>query len=220
MSKTTIAVLAALAVGIAVGVVGAQMMNPAAETRPLEAKAAPAMPAHVQLRSPDAVGAQDVSGPYEVVKDWPQDLADASRPREVDLWRRARRLRREPRSRVPARRRRAAEHPASAGPVPDRCRSERAVPRRRSAVAQRQPGDASGQRRLASGCGEGHGGLERQAGAVPRARPRRALAPLDHRGQSRGQDHRGLDAVRQHVQASARRLHQPVRCGEARLDRR
>ena len=36
-------------------------------------------------------------------------------PREMDLWRRPRHLRREPESRVSARRRRAAEHPAPAG---------------------------------------------------------------------------------------------------------
>ena len=63
----------ALAVGVVAGVVGAQIMNPAAENAPVEAKAttAPAMFSAV----PDAVGTQDVSGPYDVVKDWPQDLA-------------------------------------------------------------------------------------------------------------------------------------------------
>jgi len=64
----------ALGVGVVVGVIGAQMMNPATETAPVAAKADAPLP--TQLSSvPDAVGAQDVSGPYEVVENWPQDLA-------------------------------------------------------------------------------------------------------------------------------------------------
>ena len=65
----------ALAVGVVAGVVGAQMMNPAAQNAPVvEAKTEAPLPTHLSS-VPGAVGSQDVSGPYDVAKDWPQDLA-------------------------------------------------------------------------------------------------------------------------------------------------
>jgi len=64
----------ALAVGVVAGVVGAQMMNPAAQNAPVEAKTDAPLPTHLSS-VPGAVGSQDVSGPYDVAKDWPQNLA-------------------------------------------------------------------------------------------------------------------------------------------------
>ena len=80
----------ALGVGVVVGVIGAQMMNPAAPTAPpVEAKTDAPLP--TQLSSvPDAVGTQDISGPYEVVQRLAAGSRHAAGPREVDLWRRAR----------------------------------------------------------------------------------------------------------------------------------
>ncbi len=55
---------------------GAQVMNPAvAEAPPVEAKTdAPCRPISARCLAPSA--SQDVSGPYDVVKGWPQDLAE------------------------------------------------------------------------------------------------------------------------------------------------
>jgi NHL repeat len=68
MSKTVTIVLS-LAVGVAVGVAaGSRLMNPAAEAQPV---AGPASFSAVA----GAIGAEDVSGPYEVVRGWPKDLS-------------------------------------------------------------------------------------------------------------------------------------------------
>ena len=68
MSKTVTIVLS-LAVGVAVGVAaGSRLMNPAAEAQPA---AGPASFSAVA----GAIGAEDVSGPYEVVRGWPKDLS-------------------------------------------------------------------------------------------------------------------------------------------------
>ena len=65
----TATVVAALIVGVAVGIpLGGRL------SRPLLAPAV-AAPSTTFSAVPDAVGAQDVSGPYEVVEGWPQDLS-------------------------------------------------------------------------------------------------------------------------------------------------
>ena len=69
MSKMIIALLA-LAIGLAIGIpLGDRMMSGDAE--PATAAAAPASASAVA----DAIGAQDISGPYDVVEGWPKDLA-------------------------------------------------------------------------------------------------------------------------------------------------
>jgi hypothetical protein len=67
MNKT-VTVLLALAVGIAAGILlGSRLMSPDAEAETAAAVSAAAVA--------DAIGAQDVSGPYDVVEGWPKDLA-------------------------------------------------------------------------------------------------------------------------------------------------
>ena len=144
----------------------------------------------------------------------------AARARAVDVWRGSRHLCREPESRVLARRRRAAEHEASAGEALPRDRAQRDVPRRGRAVAQREYRSPSGRRRLGPGPGKRDGHLERQRAAVSRARRRFPLGAHDRRRRRPGQDHRRVDAVGQDVQAPARGLCQSLRRAEARLGRR
>ena len=68
MSRTAIAALA-LVVGLAAGIpLGGRLMSPAATP-------AAAAPSTTFSAVPDAIGTQDVSGPYEVVEGWPQDLS-------------------------------------------------------------------------------------------------------------------------------------------------
>src|SRR6202521_4436097 len=68
MSKTVTVVLS-LAVGVAVGIAGgSRLMSPPAEA---QMAAAPTSFSAV----PGAVGAEDISGPYEVQQGWPKDLS-------------------------------------------------------------------------------------------------------------------------------------------------
>src|SRR4029453_1015870 len=68
MSRTATAALA-LVVGLAAGIpLGGRLMSPAAAP-------AAAAPGTAFSAVPDAIGAQDISGPYEAVEGWPQDLA-------------------------------------------------------------------------------------------------------------------------------------------------
>jgi sugar lactone lactonase YvrE len=68
MNKT-VTIVSALAVGLVVGIAGSsRLMNPPAEA---QTAAAPASFSAV----PGAIGAQDISGPYEVVQGWPKDLS-------------------------------------------------------------------------------------------------------------------------------------------------
>ena len=65
MSKA-ITVVLALAVGLAVGIpVGGRMLSPGAEMAPEAASSGFAA-------VPDAIGAEDLFGPYDVVADWPR----------------------------------------------------------------------------------------------------------------------------------------------------
>jgi hypothetical protein len=65
----------ALGVGLVIGALSGQLMN-SEEEGAIESTS---MSVPVQLSSfsavPGAIGAQDISGPYEVVGVWPQDLA-------------------------------------------------------------------------------------------------------------------------------------------------
>ena len=72
MSKT-VTIGLSLAVGVAVGLAA----NSRVVNRPAEAQtAAPAPSATAYVSTlPTAIGDEDVSGPYEVVRNWPQDLA-------------------------------------------------------------------------------------------------------------------------------------------------
>src|ERR1700730_10370855 len=68
MSKT-VTMVAALAVGLVVGSAGSsRLMNPPAEA---QMAAAPTSFSAV----PGAIGAEDISGPYEEVEGWPKDLS-------------------------------------------------------------------------------------------------------------------------------------------------
>jgi hypothetical protein len=68
MSKT-ITIVSALAVGVAIGVAGSsRLMSPQAEAQ------TPALPTSFSA-VPGAIGAEDISGPYEVVAGWPKDLS-------------------------------------------------------------------------------------------------------------------------------------------------
>ena len=68
MSRTA-AVAVALMVGLAAGIpLGGRLMSSAAAP-------AAAAPGTAFSAVPDAIGAQDISGPYEVVEGWPQDLS-------------------------------------------------------------------------------------------------------------------------------------------------
>ena len=67
MSRTATIVLA-LAVGLAAGIPLGGRLMPSGES-------AAATPATAFSAVPDAIGAQDVSGPYEVVEGWPKDLS-------------------------------------------------------------------------------------------------------------------------------------------------
>src|ERR1700682_1083215 len=68
MGKTVTVVLS-LAVGAAVGIAGgSRLMSP-----PAEAQMATAPTSFSAV--PGAIGAEDISGPYEVQEGWPQDLS-------------------------------------------------------------------------------------------------------------------------------------------------
>src|SRR4029450_3506056 len=68
MSRTA-AIILALVVGVAIGTAfGGRVMPPAKES-----VAGPTSAAFAAV--PDAIGAQDISGPYEVVAGWPKDLS-------------------------------------------------------------------------------------------------------------------------------------------------
>ena len=68
MSKTVTIVLS-LGVGLVLGVaLGGRLLNPSAEAQ------GPLLPASYSA-VPNAIGAEDVSGPYEVVPGWPKDLS-------------------------------------------------------------------------------------------------------------------------------------------------
>src|SRR5262245_54490850 len=64
----TISVLLALAVGVAAGIAIGGRMTAGTETGTAAAGAA-------FSAVPDALGAEDISGPYEVVEGWPKDLS-------------------------------------------------------------------------------------------------------------------------------------------------
>ena len=71
MSKTVTVVLA-LVVGLAVGIsLGGRLRTPGAKA----AKAETATTGTSASAVPDAIGAEDISGPYEVVEGWPKDLS-------------------------------------------------------------------------------------------------------------------------------------------------
>ena len=69
MSKA-ISMVLVLAVGLAIGIpLGGRLM-------PSTSEGADATMSAVYSAVPDAIGAQDISGPYEVVAGWPQDLSE------------------------------------------------------------------------------------------------------------------------------------------------
>src|SRR5687768_11954427 len=67
----TVAIVLALVVGVGIGVLAASRL--ASPVTPVEDQ--PEVTAASFSAVPGAVGSQDVSGPYEVVEGWPQDLA-------------------------------------------------------------------------------------------------------------------------------------------------
>src|SRR5262245_20215951 len=68
MSKMVIGILA-LAVGLALGTAFGSKMNSSAQI------GAAATSTTSFSTVPDAIGAEDISGPYEVVQGWPKDLS-------------------------------------------------------------------------------------------------------------------------------------------------
>ena len=163
---------------------------------------------------PDAIGAQDISGPCEVVQGWPQDLQHASWPREVDLRRRAGSCR-EPESCLSARRRRAAQDRASADAAVSRIGPNVQFPLAglpwRNANTASPPG--------AGGSGQDPAkGMDIWRGASPPtqlgvdSRWEHSIVVVNAEGKIIE-----VDAVGQVVQASARGLHQSLRRGEARV---
>ena len=74
MSRTATAVLA-LVVGLAAGIPLGGRLMPASSSTPPAALAAGAGTGAAASAVPAAIGAEDVSGPYEVVEGWPQDLS-------------------------------------------------------------------------------------------------------------------------------------------------
>ena len=213
MSKTATMVLA-LAVGLALGIPLGGRLIPSFEE-----------PAEAQSRAtfaavPNAIGAQDVSGPYEVVADWPKDLSTLP-GHEKWTYGGARGIFAESPNRV---------YLLGGGELPKTARPQtRLFPEigpnvqfPLAGLPWRNANTATppGRRRLGSGPREGHGAVERRVAAVSRARRRFSLGALHRRRRRAGQDHRGVDAVGQDVQAPARRLHQPVRRTEARVGRR
>ena len=69
MSKT-VTIALSLGVGLALGIAGSNRLLNA----PAEAQTAPAAPTSFSAVA-TAIGAEDISGPYEVQAGWPQDLA-------------------------------------------------------------------------------------------------------------------------------------------------
>jgi hypothetical protein len=69
MSKTIITIGLTLAVGVAAGIAGSQLLKPA------EAQPAATPVSFSAVAGAGAIGAEDISGPYEVQAGWPQDLA-------------------------------------------------------------------------------------------------------------------------------------------------
>ncbi len=209
MSRTATIALALL-VGLAVGIpLGGRLMPSSAESAAVGAAFSAVA---------NAIGAEDVSGPYEVVPGWPKDLSTLPGHDKWTFGGARGSLRREPESRLPDQRRRAAEHPSprhdSFSPRSDRTcsflspgfRGATRTPRLR----RRRAGRARILRRAWSS-----GEVRRRA--VSGTRPGFPLGTLHRRRGRAGQHHRGVDAVGQAVQASARRLHQPVRFREARV---
>ena len=129
----------------------------------------------------DAIGAEDISGPYEVVEGWPKDLSTLP-GHEKWTYGGARGIFAESPNRV---------YLLGGGELPNiprpqtklsaRYRAERSISARRAAVAQRQHRNAAGRRRIGPGSCEGNGDLERLVAALSRAGRRRPLGTLSHR---------------------------------------
>ena len=96
MSRTATAVLA-LVVGLAAGIPLGGRMMPASSSTPPAALAAGAGTGAAASAVPAAIGAEDVSGPYEVVEGWPQDLSTLPGTRSGRMAARAESL---PRARI------------------------------------------------------------------------------------------------------------------------
>ena len=144
---------------------------------------------------PDAVGAMDVTGPYDVVADWPKDISTLPGQREMDLGRRPGRLRREPQPRVyVVQRGQLPVLPEIQGTRAAAGRAEPLVPGD-GAAPERHPGEparrARGQRQGGRRLGRGQG------------RRRLPLGELHRRHRPQRQHHRDLEAVGQDAAAAA-----------------
>ena len=180
-------------------------------TRPVEGQSAATSTAAV----PSEKGGQDVFGAYDVAQ-WPKPLTvDA---RGTRTGRGAPDSTSSPRARTASSSCSAASCPSSSG----RSRPIR-LPQigpsiefpmfrlpLRDATTREPSGSALRTRRQDAG----------RRSRCRHARRRLSLGAHRHRLRRAGQPDRGLDAVGQDVPAAARGLHQPVRSGEERLDRR
>ena len=210
MSKTMSMVLV-LVVGLAIGIpLGGRMM-------PSMDEAADATMSAVYSAVPGAIGAQDISGPYEIVEGWPQDISEL--PDHEDwTWGAARGIFAESPDRVYLLG--SGELPniqRPAGDTVSRGGSQRAVSDQRTSVAKREFRRATEWWRVGPGPGSGHGRLERRVASVSRTRRGRADGAPSCRRQRDGRDHRGMDTVGRSIQAAALRLRQPLRSREACL---
>ena len=162
---------------------------------------------------PGEKGGQDMFGAYDIVPNWPKPISSlpghdkwtwgagqgvfAESPNRVFILQRGELPKHhaaDDHQAAPARaRHRIPQFPAAVARRDDR------QPPRRARNARRQSGRRFGRR---------------QAGR------RLPLGALHRRRRCQRQHHRRLDAVGQDVAAAARGLHQPLRSGEARLDRR
>ena len=128
----TLALIAMTTAGFVAGVfVATRLISVQAQTKPGYGFAALAG---------ERVG-QDVDGPYEVDPNWPKPIYSVTGPRKMDLWRRGKRLRRKPQSRVHSRARRNSQPQAARGGSLPVGRSEHLVSRRRRCRGAMLPWD-------------------------------------------------------------------------------
>jgi len=158
MGRTAMLV-GALIVGLALGIPLGGRLGP-----PLLAPAA--APSAAFAAVPNAIGAQDVSGPYEVVEGWPQDLSTLP-GHEKWTYGGARGIFAESPNRVFLLGGGELQDRPSADTAVSRDWPERAVSACGIAVAQREHGVAARSGRLWPGPGERDGNLARRISSVP-----------------------------------------------------
>ena len=163
-------------------------------------------------RNPKA--ARTCSGQYDIVKGWPKDISTLPGNEKWTYGAGQSRLRRESQPHHHALPRRAAQHQAPSNEAADRVRPEHSIPHRPPALARCDHGFTARRRSERLDPRRAHRRL------VGNGRRRCEMGEL-HRHRRRERQHRrALDPVGQDSAAPALRRDQPLRSGEARLDRR